>query len=251
MSGYAYPDTMQERTIIQTITALGLGTFTIQDAAKILKKEGPGLNILLNRLTKRKVISRIERGKYRLVDIPDEVVSTGIIIPSYISFLWALSYHKLSNQMPSNKTIVTLRKHAPLKIGNSNFHFMVIQKKRFFGMERHKIRNAWEFTVAEPEKALIDSLCYPAYCPVSEVIDSVQTGAEEELLVPERIVDYTLRMGSQAGAKRLGYLLDLVGINLYDRLRSLVGGRYDPLDPSLPAKGKYDARWHIIVNTEA
>jgi len=242
---------MQERTFVRTINALGIGTFTIQDVAKILKMEGSGLNIFLHRLTKRNVISRIERGKYRLVDIPDEVVSTNIVIPSYISFLWALSYHKLSTQMPSNRTIVTLQRHAPITIGNSNVRFMVIQKKRFFGMARHKIQNAWEFAVAEPEKALIDSLCYPAYCPVSEVIDSIQTAAEEETLDLDRVVNYTLRMGSQVGAKRLGHLLAQVGIDLHDRLKSLVGGRYDPLDPHLPAKGKFDPRWHIIVNTEA
>jgi len=242
---------MQERTFLQAVNDLGLGTFTIQDIAKILGIEGSGLNIFSHRLAKRNVISRIERGKYRLVDIPDEVVSTNIVNPSYISFLWALSYHKLSSQMPSTRTIVTLRRHAPLTIGNSNVHFMVIQKMRFFGMARHKIRNVWEFVVAEPEKAIIDSLCYPAYCPITEVIDSIQTAAEEEMLDLERLVNYSLRMGSQAGAKRLGHLLDQVGIDLHVSLKSLVGGRYDPLDPHLPAKGKFDSRWHIIVNTEA
>jgi predicted transcriptional regulator of viral defense system len=241
---------MQERTFIRNIAPLTTGVFTIQDAAKVLGMEGSGLKTYLHRLVERGVIASIERGKYGLADLPAEILATNIVIPSYISFLWALSFHKLSTQMPSVITTVALRRHVPLRISNMTIQFMVMKNGRFFGMAKHKARDGAEFQVAEPEKAIIDSLCYPAHCPISEVIDSVRSAVDEELLRKDVLVDHSLRMGSNAGAKRLGYLLDSLGIDIHDQLSSLVNDKYDPLDPFLPKRGRYVKRWHIVVNTE-
>jgi predicted transcriptional regulator of viral defense system len=241
---------MQERDFIRNILILKSGVFTIQDAAKVLGSTGPGLKIYLQRLVGRDVITRIERGKYCLAGTPPEVIATNVVIPSYISFLWALSFHRLSTQMPSVITTVGLRRHDPLRAGNVTVQFMVMKSGRFFGMAKHKASDGAEFMVAEPEKAVIDALCYPAHCPVSEVIDSLKLAVEEEQLNVNLLVDNTLRMGSNVGTKRLGYLLDSFGIDPHDRLSSLVNDKYDPLDPSLPKKGRYIKKWKIVVNTE-
>jgi len=241
---------MQERALLRSIALLKSGVFTIQDAAKVLGATGPGLNTFLYRLEKRGAISRIEQGKYCLAGTSSEVIATNLVIPSYISFLWALSFHRLSTQRPSIITTVSLRKHDPISINNMMIKFMVMKSGRFFGMAKHKATDGAEFLVAQPEKALLDALCYPAHCPVSEVLDCLHLAVEEERLDVDLLVDDTLRMGSNVGAKRLGYLLDSLGMDLHERLASKLNDKYDPLDPSLPKKGRYIKKWMIVVNTE-
>ena len=84
---------MKERDFLKHLELHRLGVFTTSDAAKITGSSGRNLNIFLYRLEKRKVISRLERGKYHLTKIPVEIIASEIISPSYISFLSALSHH--------------------------------------------------------------------------------------------------------------------------------------------------------------
>jgi len=241
---------MREREFLDKVKVLGLGIFTPSDASKILGISGSGLNIFLHRLSERGAITRIEKGKYHLSDMPEEVIATGIVVPSYISFLWALSFHKLSTQMPSMISVVTLRRHTPVVLARSKVRFMVIRKERFFGMVKHRASIGEEFTLADPEKALIDSLCYPDHCPISETIESLRTAVGDDMLDLDRLAGYTARMGSHAAAKRLGFLLSENGIDMDKVLGRFVNSKYDPLDPSMPLKGKFSARWRLIINTE-
>ena len=67
----------------------------------------------------------------------------------------------------------------------------------------------------------------------------------------EKLVAYAHRLGNQAAAKRLGYLLELYDLateNVRNGLLDLIGPSYALLDPLLPAGGRHLARWRLRIN---
>jgi len=98
--------------------------------------------------------------------------------------------------------------------------------------------------VAEIEKAILDSLFLPRYCPISETFHVLR----EVNLDYEKLFDYVRRFNSKIAAKRLGYLLEVAGIDAYDSLKNLISKNYELLNPLKPPKNERDEKWKIIVN---
>jgi predicted transcriptional regulator of viral defense system len=67
----------------------------------------------------------------------------------------------------------------------------------------------------------------------------------------EKLVTYTLRLGNQVAARRLGFWMELLDLGNDDLLSQLDQGKghsYARLEPSGPREGPRNARWRIIVN---
>jgi len=224
---------------------------TTSDIDRIAGMAGPGLNMFLHRLQKRGAIERLERGKYFLAQSPLESLASSIISPSYISFLYALSLHHLTTQIPRQIVVVSLRSRTGVELEGHAIKFMKMKKCRFFGMERKKVGGRFFATVATVEKAILDSLAYPSHCPVAEAAHALSAGLDEGVLKMDLLADMTRRFGSRVAAKRLGYLAGLSGEDLFGRLGPMINSRYDLLNPGLPLKGARNARWRLTINEEA
>jgi predicted transcriptional regulator of viral defense system len=98
--------------------------------------------------------------------------------------------------------------------------------------------------VAEKEKLIVDSLFLPRYCPVDEIYNAM---GDEKLSI-DTLVEYGIRMDSVVTLKRLGYLLEKKGIDVYERLKLRLNRKYDLLNPLLPKKGEKNVKWRLIIN---
>jgi len=99
--------------------------------------------------------------------------------------------------------------------------------------------------MAEPEKALIDSALFHR-ASFSEVADMVRENFNS--IDVGKLVDYLLRIGDGALAKRFGFLLEKLGAETHGKLGKFVGRSYTKLDYAMPAKGKKDERWMVVDN---
>jgi predicted transcriptional regulator of viral defense system len=69
----------------------------------------------------------------------------------------------------------------------------------------------------------------------------------------DKLGAYAEKLGGQAAAQRLGYLLELFELGspaLLARLQALTATGYVRLDPLLPDEGPYLARWRLRINLE-
>ena len=67
----------------------------------------------------------------------------------------------------------------------------------------------------------------------------------------KKLVEYALMLDVGAVYRRLGYLLELFEAKEKDQLellRKKLTASYVLLDPSLPAEGKFIARWKLRLN---
>lgn len=241
---------MREREFLRSVRSLGLAVVTTPDLAKIAGASGPGLNTFLHRLGRRGALERLERGKYYLADVPVAALASSIVSPSYISFLYALSLHHLTTQVPREIAVASRISRREVALGGHRIRFVRLRRDRFFGMERARAAGQYMVTVATAEKAILDSLAYPAHCPVAEAAGAVSLAISEKRLDAGRIVDMARRFGSSVAAKRLGHVADESGVDLFRGLKPLVNSRYDPLNPHLPPEGPRSAKWRLIINEE-
>ena len=231
---------MNEREFLEKIKNLNLGVLTIPDVSRIIVKDRKYAALYIKRLEDRGVINRIEKGKYALPDTDSPVVATNLIIPSYVSFLSGLAYYHKTTQIPLNIQVITTISKKDVNYKRRTT-FVKFDKKRLFGYKKEKIGNGYAF-IGEIEKIIVDSLFMPKYCPISETMnafDGIDT---------RKILNYALRMDSIVTLKRLGYLLELNGIDVYDKIKKCLNKRYDLLNPLLPPTGKNNNKWMLKLN---
>jgi predicted transcriptional regulator of viral defense system len=229
---------MNEREFLGKIKDLGV--LTIPDVSHIIGKDRRYAALYMKRLNDRGVVNRIKKGKYALPDTDPLVVATNLVIPSYISFLSGLAYHHKTTQIPITIQVATTISRKAINY-ESRITFVRLDRKRLFGYKRKKIGNGYAF-IGEIEKVIVDSLFMPKYCPLSETMDGFD-GVD-----PGKILNYALKMDSIVTLKRLGYLLELNGVDAYGKIKSHINERYDLLNPLLPPAGKNNPKWRIKVN---
>ena len=232
---------MNERQFINTIKEQNLGILTIPDTARIINKSRKYTVLYLERLEKRKIIKRIEKGKYALQDTPFLVIASNLVIPSYISFLSGLSYYHLTTQIPRIIQIATTKSKKRISYENEEIQF--INLRQVFGYDRIRTQYGHIFA-GEKEKIIIDSLLLPKYCPINETIYAIK----ESKLNIRKLIDYSLKMNSIVLIKRLGYALELNNIDIYPKVEKYLNKRYDLLNPYLPSAGKNNTKWNLKIN---
>lgn len=220
-----------------------LSVFSLGDLVRVLNKDEGYVKVLLNRLVERGLLVRVERNKYSLPGQSVFSVASLLVFPSYVSFISAYSYYGLTAQIPSTVFIVCLRQRKEVFYEGCRVRFVKFSRRRFFGYLREYVEGKTVF-IAEVEKAVLDSLLLPRYCPVSETFSALR----EAGLNRERLLEYAVRLGSRAVVKRLGYLLELAGLDLYPFLKSLVDKNYELLNPLKPSVGERVEKWRLIVN---
>lgn len=234
---------MRSGEFLERIKELQKPVFTSNELQKLTGFDKTYLKVYLFRLKQRQLIREVEKGKYAL-SLHPFIIASNVIFPSYISFLSAYFYYDLTTQIPKTVQVISPRSKKELQLEEYKVQFIKISPFRIFGYTREKFMEKHIF-VAEKEKAVIDSLYLPKYCPLDETYIALKSGVKIDTLIA-----YALRMDSTVLLKRLGYLLELHGIDIYARIKSKLNRRYDYLDPDQVKKGKKSERWRLVINTK-
>ena len=240
---------MKTLEIIKFLESSQKTIFNARDFAKIIKKPINYSTLVLYRLKKGGFIVKIEKDKYALKDTAAYILFSNVLYPSYISFLTALNYHNLTTQIPKKVQIIGLKSKKQISLDNYLIQFVKFKPSKFFGYKREKTPQGFIF-IAEIEKAIIDSLYLPKYCPIDEVYNALNEGLVSPKIIDiNKLIDYALRMKSKVVLKRLGYLLELKNIDCYKEFKDKINEKYDVLD-MISKKGERNKKWKLIINRE-
>ncbi|MBS3159894.1 hypothetical protein J4436_03835 [Candidatus Woesearchaeota archaeon] len=228
---------MQALDFLKKIETMKTSVLTLNDISKIINKNKEYSRLYIYRLKKRNIITEIEKNKYTLSDEPYEVASN-LIFPSYISFISAYSIYGLTTQIPKTIYIVSSKPKKSLIFNKMTINFVVL--KNVFGYRKMIYKKNYLF-VAELEKAIIDSLYLPKFCPISETFEVLKNKIDIE-----KLLKYALLMNSIVLLKRLGFLLDLISIDISKKVK--INNRYDLLNPYLKKSKNNSVRWRLNIN---
>lgn len=239
------------------------GPFSAPDAANFLSLDVPRTRRFLAYLASRGWLARVRRGWYLTVpldaDKPAEwredpwVVAAKTFSECYVGGWSACEHWGLTEQIFREIVVFTTRRvrYRKQEIQSTPFRLIVIPLKKLFGV---KIvwRGRTRVQVSDPTRTVIDILDTPplggGLRHVAEVLEAYFVGDHRS---DKLLVAYGDKLGNHAVFKRLGYLIETLGIQAPDLVARCIE-RKSPgltlLDPSVAEKGKILRRWNLRVN---
>jgi len=227
---------------------------------------------ILERLDQKGYLERIIRGKYLFIPLEygyeeryppmnSLVVGSVLTTPYYYGYQTANNYHGFTPQFSPKTYICTVKPRRSFRWRNTSYKFVTLVDDKFFGFTMAEA-DGCKICVAEPEKAVLDSLDKPNYCGgVSRVIYVVSNALSSDV-DRDKLLLYADRMGSNSVLQRLGYVVELlserglinVGEDFLDSIMGLIpeGASYSYLGPvgTHGRKGPVEGRWKIIMNVD-
>ncbi|MCK5840135.1 MAG: hypothetical protein KAG99_09810, partial [Bacteroidales bacterium] len=219
---------------------------------------------LLSDMTKRGLLMRWKKGLYYIIPyeqeaeyfMPDWHMIAEYLVKDaehYIGYYSALQIHNLLIQPSLKEQIVVSKQIRPsiIKIRNVPFQFIYHNEKHFFGTKKLWIDNFNKVICSDLEKTFIDCLFKPDYAGgIVEIARAIYISRDK--INWGKLLNYIEKFKSQAVIKRLGFLLELLGIdnNIIDELQEKKTASYVLLDTELPKTGKMISRWSIHQNLE-
>ena len=140
---------------------VGLSLFTPETLVHLLSASPVSVRFLLTRAVKRGDLVKLRRGLYARADsLPSDLeVANALYRPSYVSFASALSFHGLIPEAVYRLTSATSRTTAGFTALGKQFTYHRIKPAAFAGYGRVRVDGRVVY-IAEPEKALVDTLYF-------------------------------------------------------------------------------------------
>jgi predicted transcriptional regulator of viral defense system len=219
---------------------------------------------LLSDMTRRGLLMRLKEGVYYIIPyeqnaetfMPDwHLIAEHVVnnVEYYIGYYSALQIHNLITQPSLKEQIVVSKQIRPseIKIKEVPFQFIYHNDKHFFGSKKIWIDSFNKVLCSDLEKTFIDCLFKPDYAGgIVEVARAIYTSKDK--IKYDTLLEYAQKFDSQAVIKRLGFLLEILGINnhIIQELQQMKTASYVILDTELPKTGKRISRWSIQQNLE-
>ena len=168
----------------------------------------------------------------------------------YVSHASAMEVHQMVTQPQLVTFASTPRAIRPRTVLGAEFRFVRCKADHLFGIADYWATKTERVQVSDLERTVLDGLKQSEHCGgFTEVAKGFWMRRED--IDSGRLVDYALRLDVGAVIRRLGFLLELFDVNApagIERLQGRLTRSYAPLDPLLPAEGKYLARWRLRLN---
>ncbi|OPX65740.1 hypothetical protein [Methanoregula sp. PtaB.Bin085] len=218
-----------------------------------IKKEM--LWVILSRMEEKGFIERIEKGKYLIIPLGSEkgkytlhefVIASYLVEPFAISYWSALHHYGLTEQIPNTVFVQTpaRKKKNQMEIFGVNYQIVRVKEEKFFGVRKEWIEET-PISITDKEKTIIDCLDKPHYAGgIIETAKALKTGS----LDYNQLRNYALKIDNFAVVRRLGYLCERMAIPI--NLPLPPSKKYLLLDPTMPAKGKNDPKWRLVINND-
>jgi predicted transcriptional regulator of viral defense system len=177
------------------------------------------------------------------------IIGSYLATPYYFSLQTATAYHGLSPPTTEPVYIVTTQIRPHVDIRGISYRFIRVLPRKFYGYETVRI-NGVDVHMADKEKAMVDCLEKTKYAGgLIEVFGLLKKNIHT--LDIQKLVDYTVLMGTSALIQRLGYLLDQLDVSFDEEfLQSYSLSVPTHLDPSPTYEGrsKRDEKWNLMIN---
>jgi predicted transcriptional regulator of viral defense system len=255
---------LRSAQLVARLHERGRPIFTLADAQSITGLQETSVRTLVHKLVGRGVATRLRPGVFQLV--PPELGQASEYLGNpylvarelmgsktyYLSHASAMDIHDMVTQP---QLVVYVTSPKPMRgrsVLGTEFRFVRCKPEHLFGTTEHWVSKQEKVTVSDLERTVVDGLRQPEYCGgVTEVAKGLWMRRNDMSI--GRLVDYALRIGTDAVKRRIGFLLDVYGVGTEAErapLRAHAATGYSLLDPIMPAQGKYSAHWHLRLNVD-
>lgn len=223
--------------------------FTLKDLKQFETDKYEDINELVENLVHKKILSRIERGKYARANFRDEkVIGTRLVEDGAIAYWSALNLHGLTEQFPNSVFIQTTKIKPSKEVFGVNYQFVKITPTKRTGIVKEGFGNH-VYRITDIEKTMVDCFDLPQYSGgYAELIRAFSTAK----LSGSKLIEYCKAINNIAATKRMGFLAELFdkkGLKSFIAFaKGQIKDAYNPLDPHGPDAGSYNAEWKLKLN---
>jgi predicted transcriptional regulator of viral defense system len=223
--------------------------FTLKELKQFKTDQFEDINELVENLVHKKILSRIERGKYCRSNFQDEkVIGTRLVEDGAIAYWSALNLHGRTEQFPNSVFIQTTKVKPSKAVFGVSYQFVKIAPAKRAGLIKEGFGNH-SYHITDVEKTIVDCFDLPQYCGgYAELIRAFATAK----LTGSKMIDYCQAINNIAATKRMGFLAKLFekkGLKSFIRFaKEQVKDAYNPFDPQGPDSGSFNAEWRLKLN---
>ncbi|MBI4566278.1 MAG: type IV toxin-antitoxin system AbiEi family antitoxin domain-containing protein [Planctomycetes bacterium] len=235
---------------------------TIQEIIRRLRCSPAYARYLAHTLQKKGWLAPLGRGHYQLIGaergpkgVPEMnpyLVARLFPKPYFFAYRFACLRHGLITQIPSLIHVAVARPKRPVELKNVRFEFVVLSRKRFFGIQE-AIELGETIKISDLERTLLDAFDRPDLVGGLEAAVQALHDAGKKADYA-KLLDYLQRFNDGGLARRFGYVADQLGLQFSTPLAAYLRSRVkkDPAFLGSPkrwgADGKRNRTWNLIVN---
>jgi predicted transcriptional regulator of viral defense system len=226
-----------------------LDIFTLDELKNKFNNKFQDINELVENLVHKKILSRIERGKYCRANFNDEKVIGCFICDSGAIAYWsALNTHGLTEQFSNNLFIQTSRPKRSKTIFGTSYKFVNIVPSKITGILLLGQGNK-KYRITDIEKTIVDCFDLHEYSGgYAELIREFN----QAKLSSDKMITYCTAIDNIAATKRMGFLAELLekkGLKTFVKYaKQQKNQSYNVFDPSGKDKGEFVNEWRLRLN---
>lgn len=217
---------------------------------------------ILFRLNRKGILKKIKRGAYLYSPLESGPAGSNInefLIPQvffpkgnyYIGYSTMYNYYGFTDQLFQVLYVLNTSLQLERTVGNMRFKMVKISQKRMYGLEKIRIKDR-EVTVSDRERTLVDLIYFSK--PVGglkKAFEILKEQVKTKKADTGKLVKYALKFPDTATAKRIGFILENVGVNdkeIAPLLKIVKRTSLINLYPAKSRKGKINKKWMLIEN---
>lgn len=251
------------RALLERLHRNTAGPFSVREAAEILEISHQRAGRLLRYLAEQGWLSRVRRGLYTTVPLGatqpsawrDDpwAIAMRVFASCYVGGWSAAEHWSLTDQVFRSVMVMTAR---PVRASSIEIQGQPLRLKHVPEPKQFGITAVWrqrvKAHVSNPSRTVLDILDDP------DVGGGIRHGATilHEYWRGDRcneklLLDYARQLGNRTVYKRLGFLLEHLGIDAPKTIRSCLdnlSAGLSTLDPAVKRKGRIAKRWNLRVN---
>lgn len=254
--------TAETRALLDRLHREAQGPFTVSEAARLLSLDAVHARRLLAHLASQGWLTRVRRGLYSLVPLGTTawredpwVIATKLFPPCYIGGWSAAEHWTFTEQIFRDVVVVTVApvRHSRVRVQDTVYRLKHVQPQDLFGTS-----TVWHGTiktlVSDPTRTVVDLLSDPTLGGgIRHVAQILRAYLASEHRDDKVLVRYATRLGNRTVFKRLGFLVELFGVDapfLLAQSQKHKSTGLSLLDPSIRHTGSVLKRWNLRVNAD-
>jgi len=226
-----------------------MDTFTLKELKQFKPDHFEDINELVENLVHKKILSRIERGKYCRSNFRDEkVIGSRLVEDGAIAYWSALNLHGLTEQFPNSVFIQNVKVKPSKEVFGVNYQFVKVTPAKRIGITKEGF-GRHIYSITDLEKTIVDCFDLPQYS--GGYAELIRAFANTKLSA-SKMIEYYVVINNIAATKRMGFLAELFEKNGLKSFicfaKEQVKDAYNPLDPKGNNAGSFNAKWRLRLN---
>lgn len=226
-----------------------LEIFTLRELRDKFGDKFVNIGGIVENLCDKRILARIERGKYCRANFYDEkVIGCFMADNGAVAYWSALNIHGLTDQFPNSMFIQTGKPKKSKSVFGIKYKFVTVAPAKITGILIQGAGNR-KYRITDPEKTIVD--CFDLHKYSGGYAELIHAFSHMRLS-SSKMIKYCKAAGNIAAMKRMGFLAELLGRKNLGRFiefaRSEKNEAYNPFDPSGPDTGEFISEWKLRLN---